>query len=102
LHGILAAHYHGKKLNISKLADEICTTRVYVSQTIKGARERGLLDSHNAPTSATLDVVFDLQMALLENDELVEALSEFQARAHLARGNHDHFRMSNIALRGAR
>ena len=101
LHGILAAHYHGKKLNISRLAAEISTTRVYVSQTLKGARERGLLDKKNSPTSETLDVVFDLQMALLENDELIATLFEFQARAHLARGNREYFKISNAALRGA-
>jgi len=101
LHGVLAAYYHGKKLNISRLAAEISTTRVYVSQTLKGARECGLLDKKNVPTSETLDVVFDLQMALLENDELVATLFEFQARAHLARSNREYFNISNAALRGA-
>ena len=101
LHGVLDAHYHDKKLNISRLAQEIATTRVYVSQTLKGARECGLLDKKNVPTSETLDVVFDLQMALLENDELVATLFEFQARAHLARSNREYFNISNAALRGA-
>ncbi len=101
LHGVLAAHYHDKKLNVSRLANEISTTRVYVSQTLKGARERGLLDGNNSPTSDTLDVVFDLQMALLKNDELVQALFEFQAHVHLARGKEEQFRVSNKALRGA-
>ena len=100
LHGVLDAHYHDKKLNISRLAEEIATTRVYVSQTLKGARERGLLDGNNAPTPGTLDAVFDLQMALLENDELVQALSEFQAHVHLASGKEEQFRVSNTALHG--
>ena len=101
LHGVLDAHYHDKKLNISRLVEEIATTRVYVSQTLKGARERGLLDGNNSPTSDTLDVVFDLQMVLLKNDELVQALFEFQAHVYLARGKEDQFRVSNTALRGA-
>ena len=100
LHGVLDAHYHNKKLNISRLAEEIATTRVYVSQTLKGARERGLLDGNNAPTPGTLDAVFDLQMALLENNELVQALFEFQAHVHLASGNQEQFRISNTALHG--
>ena len=100
LHGVLDAHYHDKKLNISRLAEEIAITRVYVSQTLKGARERGLLDGNNAPTPDTLDVVFDLQMALLENNELVKALSEFQAHVHLANGKEEQFRISNTALHG--
>ena len=100
LHGVLDAHYHDKKLNISRLAEEIATTRVYVSQTLKGARERGLLDGNNAPTSDTLDVVFDLQMALLKNNELLQALSEFQAYVHLASGKEEQFRVSNTALHG--
>ena len=40
-------------------------------------------------------------MALLENDELIATLFEFQARAHLARGNREYFKISNAALRGA-
>ena len=100
LHGVLDAHYHDKKLNISRLAEEIATTRVYVSQTLKGARERGLLDGNNAPTPGTLDVVFALQMALLENNELVQALFEFQAHVHLASGKEEKFRVSNTALHG--
>ena len=100
LHGVLDAHYRDKKLNITRLAEEISTTRVYVSQTLKGARERGLLDGNNAPTSETLDVVFDLQMALLENNELVQALSEFQAHVHLVSGKKEQFRISNATLQG--
>ena len=100
LHGVLDAHYHDKKLNISRLAEEIATTRVYVSQTLKGARERGLLDANNAPTTDTLDVVFDLQMALLENNELIQALSEFQAHVHLVSGKKEQFRISSATLQG--